>query len=231
MAPVNIHAVALLACCCIMALSTVTSAFRTLSTSSQRSLTHRPGARVTRMASSSSTSAQPVTKSPPVLVPRGAVSIVTRCTVHEVPYYLLIQRRNPPNQGQWTFPGGKIEFGEATLDAARREWAEEIVWNDDTDNASLTTIPESPPLQWHDSAFCTSDSFEAHYHFLIAQCFANAGAFAHLPVVRPADDAKDARWFSLIDIDEACSQGHSPVGIGHVVYRAERYLAHGILPG
>lgn len=44
---------------------------------------------------------------------------------------LLVKRRNPPNQGAWTIPGGKQKFGETLIEAARREIFEEtgIVFN------------------------------------------------------------------------------------------------------
>lgn len=38
---------------------------------------------------------------------------------------LLIKRGNPPRQGQWSLPGGRIERGETTPDAALRELLEE----------------------------------------------------------------------------------------------------------
>lgn len=38
---------------------------------------------------------------------------------------LLVRRANPPDQGRWGFPGGRIEPGEAYLDAALRELFEE----------------------------------------------------------------------------------------------------------
>ena len=38
---------------------------------------------------------------------------------------LLIRRGNPPRQGEWSLPGGRIEWGEGALDAALRELAEE----------------------------------------------------------------------------------------------------------
>src|SRR3954469_757311 len=38
---------------------------------------------------------------------------------------LLIKRGNPPRQGQWSLPGGRLEYGETTRVAALRELAEE----------------------------------------------------------------------------------------------------------
>ncbi|MEO1474334.1 MAG: NUDIX domain-containing protein [Pseudomonadota bacterium] len=39
---------------------------------------------------------------------------------------LLIQRLRPPEPGHWGLPGGKIDFGERTEDAVKREIAEEL---------------------------------------------------------------------------------------------------------
>jgi 8-oxo-dGTP diphosphatase len=38
---------------------------------------------------------------------------------------LLIKRGKPPFAGEWSIPGGKIEFGETAADAALRELSEE----------------------------------------------------------------------------------------------------------
>lgn len=38
---------------------------------------------------------------------------------------LLIRRGKPPYQGEWSIPGGKIEYGETTSEAALRELMEE----------------------------------------------------------------------------------------------------------
>ncbi len=38
---------------------------------------------------------------------------------------LLIQRGKPPREGEWSLPGGRIEWGERAADAALRELMEE----------------------------------------------------------------------------------------------------------
>jgi 8-oxo-dGTP diphosphatase len=52
------------------------------------------------------------------LVGAGAV-------IHRRGRVLLVKRRNPPNQGKWALPGGLVELGESTQDAAVREILEE----------------------------------------------------------------------------------------------------------
>ncbi len=52
------------------------------------------------------------------LVGAGAV-------IHRDGRVLLVRRRNPPNEGKWALPGGLVELGETTQDAAIREAFEE----------------------------------------------------------------------------------------------------------
>ena len=50
----------------------------------------------------------------------AAIAVVVRtCAV------LLVQRRNPPDQGLWGYPGGKIEPGETIIEGCLRELREE----------------------------------------------------------------------------------------------------------
>ena len=52
------------------------------------------------------------------LVGAGAV-------IHRGNAVLLVKRANPPNEGKWALPGGLVELGETTTDAAVREALEE----------------------------------------------------------------------------------------------------------
>lgn len=38
---------------------------------------------------------------------------------------LMVRRKNEPAMGEWWFPGGRVLFGEARIDAARRKLREE----------------------------------------------------------------------------------------------------------
>ncbi|HST91245.1 MAG TPA: NUDIX hydrolase [Brevundimonas sp.] len=58
---------------------------------------------------------------PPLPAPVPAVGVVC-LRGDEV---LLIRRGNPPRQGEWSLPGGRIEPGERAVDAALRELREE----------------------------------------------------------------------------------------------------------
>lgn len=54
-------------------------------------------------------------------LPRISVGLV----VWRADEVLLIRRANPPYQGCWSIPGGKVEFGETLHEAALRELKEE----------------------------------------------------------------------------------------------------------
>jgi 8-oxo-dGTP diphosphatase len=149
--------------------------------------------------------------------PRAAVA-VTLQSQHDdgTAHYLLVQRANPPDQGKWSLPGGKIDVGETTLHAAQRELLEET-----------RLLPED--CEWYPHPFVTTDAIfqkeddETSYafHYLIAQCFAQT-IRQPLPTVVPNDDALDAKWWTLAEIqqnDETEKQVSK--GVVEVIQRAE----------
>ncbi|MDQ0510394.1 NUDIX hydrolase [Ancylobacter amanitiformis] len=98
---------------------------------------------------------------------------------------LLVRRANPPDQGLWGFPGGRMERGESHLAAALRELDEEtgIV----ADAPRLITVLD---FIEHDG-----DGRLAHHFAMIAVlCRWRAGEAV------AADDALEARWFDMAQV-------------------------------
>ncbi len=97
---------------------------------------------------------------------------------------LLIRRGKNPGRGLWTIPGGRVELGEALVDACRREVKEET--GIDVEIAELVTIFEP-----------ASDDF--HY-VIIDYLGVPTGSSNRQPVA--GGDAIDARWVGLEQLDE-----------------------------
>jgi 8-oxo-dGTP diphosphatase len=99
---------------------------------------------------------------------------------------LLVRRANPPDAGLWGFPGGKIEFGETVKAAATRELLEETGVQ-----AEALDVITSLDILVQDA----SRAVQQHYILIAVQCRWISG----LPVA--GDDALEARWFSIADLD------------------------------
>ncbi|MEK6749336.1 MAG: NUDIX hydrolase [Pseudomonadota bacterium] len=106
------------------------------------------------------------------LQPRVAVAAVVVRDSH----VLLIQRRHAPNAGLWTFPGGKVGWGESLAQAVAREVLEE----------TQIHIEVVQPLY-------VFDLIETHngFHYVIIDYIARWRAGEP----RAADDASAVRWF------------------------------------
>jgi len=99
---------------------------------------------------------------------------------------LLVRRANAPDAGLWGFPGGKIEFGETVKAAAVRELLEETgVLAEAGDVITTLDILEKD----------ASGELLQHYVLIAVRCRWVSG----VPVA--GDDALDARWFALADLD------------------------------
>jgi 8-oxo-dGTP diphosphatase len=142
--------------------------------------------------------------------------------------YLLVQRANQPDQGLWSIPGGKIELGETTLQAAQREIYEET---------QLATTTNSFSLHWHSDPFMTTDAIfkkdddggdEYTFHYVIAHCFASFIVQGNpsdiIPRLRPSDDALDAKWWTMEEIEDLKASKKLSDGVTTVLKRAE-YLS------
>jgi len=79
-----------------------------------------------------------------------AVHLRTLCFIRDGDRVLLLLRRNPPNQGKYNAPGGKIEPGEDPYDACLREVHEEtgLRLAEAHLRAVLTVISRTANAQW-----------------------------------------------------------------------------------
>lgn len=110
----------------------------------------------------------------------GALAVV----LHESKV-LLVQRNKQPDAGLWGFPGGHVEWGETVQEAAVRELREE------------TGVAAEPMAYIENLDLLLRDSdglVRAHYLLVGVACRYVSGD----PVA--ADDARDARWFSIDQI-------------------------------
>lgn len=95
---------------------------------------------------------------------------------------LLIKRGTPPRLGQWSLPGGRIEWGEAVDVAALRELKEETGVE-----AELTGL-----LDVVDGVFTSRETGETTRHYVMIDYAARWTGGEPLA----GDDAADARFFS-----------------------------------
>jgi 8-oxo-dGTP diphosphatase len=151
--------------------------------------------------------------------PRAAVAVTVQCAVKDNNQsYLLVKRGKPPDQGMWSLPGGKLDLGEMALAGGKRELAEE------------TKFDEMPNLCWYPGTFTSTDAIfqksdgSFTFHYLIAHCFARFTADS-LPNVVSADDAKEAKWWTL----DAILETEEPIsaGVEDVIKRAEALYERG----
>jgi 8-oxo-dGTP diphosphatase len=102
---------------------------------------------------------------------------------------LLVQRGKPPLAGQWSLPGGRIEWGERAAEAALRELKEEtgceadLIGLIDVVDAVMSSRDSSDSPQW------------GHYVLIDYAARWRSGA------PHAGDDAQEARFFTPAEID------------------------------
>ncbi|CAM9620901.1 unnamed protein product, partial [Phaeothamnion confervicola] len=150
------------------------------------------------------------------VIPRAAVSIcVARDGSESSPCsYLLVLRAKEPGKGRWSLPGGSIELGERTADAAARELREETGLG----GAGLLLDPHpfmSTDAIYRDERSGGSGGFL--FHYVISHLFAIA---APLSTARPGDDALEVRWFTRREVEDL--GGATAGAVADVIGRVER---------
>jgi ADP-ribose pyrophosphatase YjhB (NUDIX family) len=95
---------------------------------------------------------------------------------------LLIKRNQPPAQGLWSIPGGKLEPGESLVDACRREFYEET--NLDVEVKKIVAVVER--------------RLEGFHYVIIDYWVHLVDEGNSFPTAQ--SDVAEARWVSLIDL-------------------------------
>lgn len=127
-----------------------------------------------------------MTDTPSPSFARGPVAAVIAVVAHDG-RILLARRANPPDAGLWGFPGGKIEHGESIADAAIRELREET-------GVHAEAVRAFNAVDVFDRD--ATGNLRRHFILVAVLCRWISGA----PVA--ADDALDARWFRLDELDD-----------------------------
>ncbi len=101
--------------------------------------------------------------------------------VFKADHVLLVKRKNPPSQGVWAIPGGRVRLGESIQEAAQREVMEET---------GVTITPRETVFAFDSIERDRFHNVRYHYHIVDV-----AGDYVSGEPVA-GDDALDALWIS-----------------------------------
>jgi len=99
---------------------------------------------------------------------------------------LLVRRGQPPAEGVWAIPGGRVELGESLQNAAEREIREE----------TGVRIRAGEPVFTFDVIERDADG-RVRFHYVIVDVMAEYAGGE--PIA--GDDAREARWISPADLN------------------------------
>ena len=99
---------------------------------------------------------------------------------------LLIRRAKEPRKGQWSLPGGKVEFGETLIEGVRREVCEETGL--EVEILGLIDVAET---------IRDAEAGAANDHFVLI----DYGARVISGTAVAASDAAETRWFAMDALD------------------------------
>ena len=100
---------------------------------------------------------------------------------------LLVRRNRAPALGQWSLPGGRVEWGETLREAIAREVREET--GVDIEVEGLAGIAER---------ILPDDEGKIEYHYVILDFWARPKSRD----LTPGDDASEARWVPVGELND-----------------------------
>lgn len=114
-------------------------------------------------------------------------------TLDEGRSILLVKRAFDPKKGFWCLPGGYVEYGESTPEAAAREFKEET--NLGVEATGLAAVVSSDGPTWR--------------QIIVLGYFVSATG--SLDAIKAGDDAKEVRSFPFDDLPEIAFRTHSEI--------------------
>jgi ADP-ribose pyrophosphatase YjhB (NUDIX family) len=114
---------------------------------------------------------------------------------------LLVKRGRPPGQGKWSVPGGLVDVGETTIEAARREVREEC--GIEVRVEGLVGVLDR---------VTRDDDGRVRYHWVLVDYL----AFPRSTDLVVGDDAAEARWVGLDEVEKYDTTD----GLGDMIRRA-----------
>jgi mutator protein MutT len=116
--------------------------------------------------------------------PASPVGVGVAAVIADGGRVLLVRRARAPAEGLWAFPGGRLEQGESLADGVRREVREECGLDVEVGELmDLVEVLEQQPDRLH--------------HWVLAMYAARVRGGS----LTPGDDALDARWVSLDELE------------------------------